>query len=208
MKEKIELTTIKLGLLGNHSVGKTSICKVFKGLEFDEGERSTIGTDRYEKKFKLKNGNEIKVNIIDIAGHERYRYAVRQAIKHVHGIIIIFDVTDRISFDSIDTLFQGIKGNCNQPSLVLFGNKADRDKKEWRITNEEIESLSKIYNLKYFLTSAKTNMNINEGFDYIINNSFTKIKEKIESINLNNINDDNRGCIGKNKNNNKQKKSK
>ena len=51
-------------------------------------------------------------------------------------------------------------------------------------------------------------MNINEGFDYIINNSFTKIKEKIGAINLNNINEDNSGCIGKNKNNNKQKKSK
>ena len=204
-EKKLNKESIKLGLLGIDSVGKTSICKVLTGLEFDPYETTSIGYDKFVKIFKLENGKEVKGIIFDTAGQERFRSAVIQTVRNFPGIIIVFDVTNRISFDIIDTFMQFINDEFDQPSVVIFGNKVDIEKKEWRVTEEEIKSLAQKYNLKYFETSAKTNMNIKEGFDYIIYNCFTKAKEKKDTINLNNINADNQKCIGKGKNNNKKK---
>ena len=67
-----------------------------------------------------------------------------------------------------------IKEKGDQP-IVLFGNKADRSARE--VTVEEVKSLAEKYDLVYFETSAKNNMNIIKGFDYIVDKSFEKIKE-------------------------------
>ena len=68
-----------------------------------------------------------------------------------------------------------IKENFEEPCLILFGNKADADKKDWQVTKEEIEDFSKKMNLTYFETSAKANVGINEGFSYIINYIYDKM---------------------------------
>ena len=60
--DKIILSAIKIGLLGDCTVGKTSVCKVFTGLEFSDEEMVTIGSDKFEKKFYLQNGKEIKLH--------------------------------------------------------------------------------------------------------------------------------------------------
>ena len=63
------------------------------------------------------------------------------------------------------------------PIVILLGNKADIDKQEWKIEQEEIESLANYVNLKYFETSAKNNGGIDEGFTYLVNKIYdNKIK--------------------------------
>ena len=198
-EKKNKETTIKLGLLGDDSVGKTSICKVLIGSQFRQDEIATIGTDKYEIKFKLENDKVIKGIIYDTVGQERFRTITLKSIRSAKGIILVFDVTSRNSFDNIEKWLEEIKQYFEQPYLILFGNKVDIDKKEWKVIDEEIKSLAQKYNLKYFLTSAKTKMNITEGFDYLVNISFTKVKEKNDIIDLNNINEHKQGCIGKEK---------
>ena len=85
IKEKNEnpLRPIKIGLLGDTRVGKTSICNSFIGMEFQNDYIDTMIYDKFEKKVKLNDGNEIKLVIWDTSGQERFRAAVLKSIKSV-----------------------------------------------------------------------------------------------------------------------------
>ena len=189
----IEIKAIKLGLLGDSRVGKSAICQAFTGLEFVSQGMTTIGSDKFEKKIQLKNGKGIKLIVWDTAGQERFRSAAFQTIKSVHGIVLVFDVSCKESFDNINLWLNDIKENFDDPCLILFGNKTDKPKEEWQITEEEINSFIKKTNLAYYATSAKLNKGINEGFAHIANDAFVKIeksKKKPGEDNINiNIND-------------------
>ena len=175
-EKKIKLTSIKLALLGDSRVGKTAICKVLKDNKFDGNDISTIGFDKIDKKVKLENGSVIKVVIYDTAGQERFRSSAIQTVRAVHGLIIVFDLTNKSTFENVDRWLEVIKDNFDQPSMILFGNKSDYPEKEWKVTPEEIKMTAEKYKLKYFETSAKTKKNIHEGFNYIVNSAYSKLK--------------------------------
>ena len=109
-QKKIKLTSIKLALLGEQGVGKTAIYKSITGKKFDNNEISTIGYDKEEVQFKLKNGSQIKVIIFDTAGQERFRSATLQ-IRHVHGIMLVFNIIKSSSFDNIGQWLTQINDN-------------------------------------------------------------------------------------------------
>ena len=198
---KISVKAIKVALLGDSSVGKTAICNSLMNIEFSQDMLSTIGSDKLETKFPLKNGNEIKLILWDTAGQERFRSVALKAIKAVQGIVVVFDVTLRKSFENIDSWLEEIKNNFTNPSLVLFGNKVDMDKEKWEVTKEEAEQYAKKMNLQYFETSAKTKKGLNEGFSYIVNESYNKIGGNPDGIKIDEeeeweiVN----GCFGKKK---------
>ena len=198
---KISVKAIKVALLGDSTVGKTAICNSLMNIEFSQDMLSTIGSDKLETKFPLKNGTEIKLILWDTAGQERFRSVALKAIKAVQGIVIVFDVTLKKSFQNIDLWLEEIKNNFNNPSLVLFGNKVDMDKEKWEVTKEEAEQYAKKMNLQYFETSAKTKKGLNEGFSYIVNESYNKLGGNDPNINIGGeeewetVN----GCFGKKK---------
>ena len=211
-EKKIKLTSIKIALLGDSQVGKTAICQVLKDNKFDDKIISTIGYDKIDKQFKLENGSDIKVVIFDTAGQERFRAAAIQNIRHVHGLVIVFDLTKKPTFDNVAGWLEIVKENFQQPSMVLFGNKSDLPKEEWKVTEQEIKNAEEKYKLKYFETSAKSNKNLNEGFSYIVNSAYSKLKGNENlTIDLNDKPEQKSGCFGKKKkttNKNKKKNSK
>ena len=170
------------------------------GMQFEQNTLATIGYEKIEKVFKVENCKEIKVIIYDTASQERFHSEALTLLKNVHGIILIFDVTHRDLFDNIVRWMKDIKDNIDKPNMVLFGNKADIDKSKWQVTGEEAANLAQKYNIKYFETSAKTNMNINEGFNYIVNICYNRFKENKENvIYLNDTKEAKQGCVGKEK---------
>ena len=211
--ENISITTIKIGLLGDSSVGKTAICNSFLNMEFSSDNISTIGLEKLETKFKLDDGNTIKLILWDTAGQERFRSIALKSIKAVQGIIIVFDLTKKKSFENINSWLEIIKENLQDPCLVLFGNKADIEKEKREITPEEAKKFANSKKLLYYETSAKSKQGIDEGFSYIANETYKKVKEKkggnikIEEPPIK----EKTGCFGKKKskksgNKNKQKK--
>ena len=88
----IELTSIKIGILGDSRVGKTAICNTFIGLELKEESISTIGSEKYEKKIQIEDGKQMKIVLWDTAGQKRFRSAGFKAIRSVHGIALVFSV--------------------------------------------------------------------------------------------------------------------
>ena len=203
MTESINLSAIKIALLGDSSVGKTAICNSFMNLEFSQDMLSTIGQEKIERKYSLKNGKEIKLVIWDTAGQERFHSIAIKALKSAQGVIIVYDVTQKETFDHVNNWLETIKEEMPEPNLILFGNKIDLENRE--VSFEDAEKYANKNNLKYFETSAKLNKGINEGFEYIINDSYKKAEDK---ANKNNIVITNKnigkkkekgGCFGKKK---------
>ena len=177
----IENTTIKIGLFGDSHVGKSTICNTFFGIGFNENIFSSIGIEKKEKMIELENGKEIKLISWDTPGRERFRSLVFQAIKEVQGIILVFDVTSKKSFDNINMWLDTIKHNCSDPALILLGNKTDIEIDKWQVTKKEINNLAKQKNIVCYAASAKKNEGIDESFNYLTNIINNKLVIKKES---------------------------
>ena len=191
----IERKVIKLAMLGDSSVGKTSICYVFINLEFEDKLLSTIGQDKLECIMKMEDGKNMKIIIWDTAGQERFHSIALKACRKAQGIIVVFDVTNRGSFQNVVNWLNEIKENFNSPSIILFGNKCDLPERQ--VTKEEAEAFAKQNNLPYLETSAKNKININEGFEKIANEAYKKYTNTKSGITLkSNKNTKNGGCCG------------
>jgi len=77
MISKVKIKVIRLAMLGNTRVGKTSICRVFFSDYFREDEFVTIGHYKYEKQIRMEDGNDLKLIIWDTSGQERFHYMSR-----------------------------------------------------------------------------------------------------------------------------------
>ena len=210
-KNEIRPSTVRLVFLGDSSVGKTCLCSSILHIEFTQDVLSTIGTEKIEKKFILHNGQDIKLILWDTAGQERFRSVALSPVKTCHGIVFVFELTRRTSFENINIWLDSVKEINTNQKMVLFGNKADIDKSQWEVTREEAEAYAKKMNLKYFETSAKTRKGIDEGISYIVNESYPIAveRDKNKNIKLNTDEDEYvivRGCFGKKKKIKKKKK--
>ena len=92
--------TLKILLLGDSSVGKNSLILKFTNKEFDENSYSTIGAEFKNKVIQIDN-KQIKLNIFNTAGQEKYRSISKNLIRNVNGIIFVFDLSNIDSFQNI-----------------------------------------------------------------------------------------------------------
>ena len=211
---KIKRNAIKIAMLGDSMVGKTAICNTFMNIEFNDNNLSTIGLEKLESQITLKNGEEIKLIIWDTAGQERFRSIALKSIKTAQGVVIVFDLTKKSTFNNVVNWLKQINDNLNSNvSLVLFGNKCDIEEGKWEVNKEEVLKFAKIKGLPYFETSAKSNINIKEGFENVANAAYEKL-EGNKNNNEKKIELDNKqrqsegGCCGGGRNEDKKKKKK
>ena len=182
---KIKRNAIKIAMLGDSMVGKTAICNTFMNIEFNDNNLSTIGLEKLESQITLKNGEEIKLIIWDTAGQERFRSIALKSIKTAQGVVLVFDLTKKTTFDNVVNWLKQINDNLSSNvSLVLFGNKCDIEEEKWEISKDEILKFAKIKNLPYFETSAKTNINIKEGFESVVNAAYEKLEGNKNNNNI------------------------
>ena len=129
----------------------------------------------------------IKIKLWDSAEQEKYHTLTHNYYKKCDGIIIVFDVSNRESFDKINYWVKAIHDNKDSTKIVkqvIVGNKIDLEK-ERQISKEEGEKMASSYSLKYFETSAKENIGINEFMSNLIADI---LKEKDNAKNENNEN--------------------
>ena len=163
---------IKLIILGNQAVGKTSIRNAYLNTDFNEETLSPVGYNKVDSKFKLDDGKEIKLAIWDTAGQERFHSVALSSLKNAQGIILVFDVANKKSFNDLNMWLSEIKNVTDQVSIILFGNKCELKKRE--VTKEEAEKFAKEHNIPYIETSAKENLNIEQGFSIVANDAYKK----------------------------------
>ncbi|RNA23262.1 ras-related Ral-a [Brachionus plicatilis] len=164
---------LKLTLVGDGGVGKSCLILQYMYHDFVE-EYEPTKADAYRRTITLQ-GEDVQIDILDTAGQEDYP-AVRDGyLKHGDGFLLVFDLTNRETFESIrnhrENVLRVKADDANLP-IILIGNKSDL-RQNRLISFEEANSLATQWNIPYIETSAKTRENVDRAFSEI----FLKIKE-------------------------------
>ena len=170
----------KILLLGDSTVGKTCFLLRYCDKRFQEAHLSTIGLDYRLKSMTLKNGKNIKLQIWDTAGQDRFRAITKNYYKGANGIILIYDVTNLQSYENVKNWISQIKEEANPNVLIyLAGNKIDVGEEERVVKTEEGQKIADELNLPFYETSAKNGVNVNEIFEDILE-KIDEVYSKIE----------------------------
>ena len=154
----------KVLLLGNSNVGKSSIFLRFVDDIWNDTFVPTIGVDFKIKTFEI-DSKKIKMQIWDTAGQERFKNIIASYYRGAHGILLLYDVTDKDSFKNLSNWLIEIEKNASKNVLrVLIGNKCDLEEKRVISFNQGKE-FADTYGLKFIETSAKKNLNVTEAFE-------------------------------------------
>ncbi len=182
---------IKLLTIGESGVGKTCILLQYTDKKFSKHHLTTIGID-FKTKIINHYASKIKLYIWDTAGQERFRNIAQQYYNGADGIFLVFDVTDRNSYDKVsEWMKQILNFNTKEKiGIILLGNKVDSDKRV--VSEEDGKELASTFGIKYFETSAMNNYNLEEAFSAMVDEIVTKKKLEI------NKNDNGRITLSKN----------
>lgn len=130
---------------------------------FSDNYISTIGVDFKIQSLKLDNST-IKLQIWDTAGQERFRTITSSYYRGAHGIIVVYDVTDRETFDNVRHWLEEIDSNSG-PNVekLLVGNKCDLGSKRV-VTFDQGKELADSLGISFIETSALSSINVDEAF--------------------------------------------
>jgi len=153
----------KILLVGDSGVGKSSMLSRFTEDKFEEKAPATMGVDS-KPKIVTVDGKRVKLNVWDTAGQERMGFLTSSYYRGAHGIIIVFDITNAGSFQSVSNWLGEIERYAYDSALkVLVGNKSDLSSRE--VKADEAQTFAKNeLSVDYFETSAKEGTNIEMAF--------------------------------------------
>jgi len=161
----------KLVLIGESGAGKSCLLLRFADDAFTESYITTIGVDFRFKTIKVNDGNggsndtNIKLQIWDTAGQERFRTITSAYYRGADGIILVYDVSDRQSFQKVDEWLTEVQAYVNETTCkILIGNKSDKDASERQVSTEEGQRKAEELGLAFMETSAKTAENVEASF--------------------------------------------
>lgn len=165
--------TFKIMMLGDASVGKTSLTIRYIQGFFAEDLRLTIGVDFYSKTTTFNEKN-VKLQIWDFGGEERFRFLLSQYCKGANGAFFLYDITNSRSLEHLPDWTQIIRENAGDIPIMLIGSKLDLD--EFRAVPRDDGILAaKKYNLTSFVElSSKTGENVGQAFNVMTETLFEK----------------------------------
>ena len=161
MEKEDEEGDIKVILLGESGMGKTSLINAALGLDFEENMASTISSSFVTKDY-IKNNKIYRLNIWDTAGQETYRALTKLFIKNSKIVLFVYSINNKLSFEGLQTYWVSMAKEIlvNEAVYALVGSKSDLYNEEQVKDSEGMEYAEKI-GAKFTLASAKTNK---EGF--------------------------------------------
>jgi small GTP-binding protein len=202
----------KVVLIGDTSVGKTNILSKYLTNDFDPDSKATVGVEFGTKNFKIED-NIVKVQIWDTAGQERYRSITNAYYKGAKGSLLVYDITNPKTFESIDRWLSDLKVNGDENiSVVLLGNKSDLES-DRKVSTQQGKEKAEFYKLAFLETSALNGNNIDNAFNELITDVYKNHHDLFEkqakvvindrAINLENadendekIEKEKKGCCG------------
>ena len=165
----------KLLTLGETTVGKSSFINYFIDKKFSLNYLPTLGFDFKVKKINLPNGKNVKLKVFDTAGQERFKSMSLNHLKKVDGILLIYDITNKATFENITKWINDIRQSRGKTlPVVLCGNKCDLEDRRV-IPTEMGKKKAEENGMSFIETSCKDGINIDEAFmelvKLIFNNS-------------------------------------
>lgn len=153
----------KFIVIGCSGAGKTSILRRLVDNKFVKGAQSTVGIE-YFTHITTIEGRTIKMMIWDTAGQERFYTIAKAYFRSALGVVLVFDITDRKSFDQLPRWLRDARMEADPHcSVILVGNKTDLAANRV-VSKEEAEDFAKNHQLQYIETSAAENVHIEEVF--------------------------------------------
>ena len=163
--------TCQILLIGDSSVGKTSLIQRYANGIFKEEYLATVGLDYYTKQ-EMINDITVLVKLWDTAGQERFKALTPNYFRNAEGVVLAYDVTNSESFDNLKFWINSIKSNLGEKNIfipiIIIGNKIDMEDMR-DITKEDASKFAKENNYKYFETSAKTGQGVDEAIRDLVN---------------------------------------
>ncbi|RVD91816.1 rab gtpase [Tubulinosema ratisbonensis] len=163
----------KITLIGDSGVGKTCFLLQYTDSVFADEYVSTIGVDFKIKTINLDN-KKCKLQLWDTAGQERFNAITKSYYRGSHGIIVLFDLTNLESFESLDKWLKKIEEYASSKrEILILGNKSDMKDKIAVNKEENVIPFLKKWNIpleRYFEVSAKDNLLVSDAFE-----SLTKV---------------------------------
>ena len=163
--------TCQILIIGDSSVGKTSILTRYTNGTFKEEYLATVGLDYYSKD-EIFNNKTINVKLWDTAGQERYKSLTQSYFKNAEGVIVAYDITNTESFDNLKFWINSIKTDMENKNVfipvIIIGNKTDMEESR-EIMTEDAEKFAEENKYKYFETSAKTGEGVDKAIRDLIN---------------------------------------
>ncbi|XP_076180174.1 RAS oncogene family member Rab3 isoform X2 [Ptiloglossa arizonensis] len=170
----------KLLIIGNSSVGKTSFLFRYADDSFSSAFVSTVGID-FKVKTVFRHDKRVKLQIWDTAGQERYRTITTAYYRGAMGFILMYDITNEESFNSVQDWIMQIKNySTDSAQLILVGNKCDMED-ERVISTERGKQLADQLGVQFFETSAKENYNIKAVFEHLVDIICDKMSESLDN---------------------------
>jgi len=141
---------VKIVLIGDSGVGKTTFFRAFTQLNLDEQTYATIGVDFWSQVVPINN-SKVKVVVWDTAGMERFRDLTKQYYRGTDIIILFYDITNKTSFESLDTWIKSVKKIVPEGDNIfaIVGTKLDFEAKR-TVTRQEAEKFAQNNNATYF----------------------------------------------------------
>ena len=169
----------KIVLIGDSFVGKTNIMSKYLMNEFHEDSKATVGVEFGAKKFDIE-GKSVKAQIWDTAGQERYKSITTTYYKGAKGALIVYDITRKETFDSVDRWISEVlnSGDKNM-TMLLIGNKCDLDNQR-QVTKEQGEEKAKAFKVAFLETSASSGENLDVAFEMILKEVYSKCKNELD----------------------------
>ena len=168
--------TIKLIIIGDSGVGKTNFIFQFTEGKFSPLHVSTVGFDFKSKTVKLpKSKKNAKITVYDTAGQERYMALNKNLFQKVQGIILMYDLTERESFENLRKWLNLVNQTVSNKTIILVGNKLDLANESRIVSEEEAQKLADDNNILFFEGSGSSGQNVEKIFKTIGDKIYTKL---------------------------------
>lgn len=161
---------VKVVLLGDQSVGKSSISQRYVKNIFTGTHVATVGGAYLQQKVVLNNGVAIKLHLWDTGGQERFRSMTNLYYRDANAAILTYDITNEQSFISLEFWLKELKYKIDNEGMILClaGNKCDVTDEERKVEYSKAKKFADENNMMFFETSAKNDVGIKELFNGLL----------------------------------------
>ena len=157
----------KLLMLGDASVGKTSLTHRYITGVFIDSPRLTIGVDFFSKKLRLSDGKKVKLQVWDFGGEERFRFLLPTYSKGSNAALFLYDITAPKSLKSLPDWIEIVRKNAGNIPIIIIGTKLDLDSHR-KVQSADVKEVAKKHLIDMQMElSARTGKNVEESFNLI-----------------------------------------
>ena len=171
---------VKICLLGDVNVGKTSIASRFCKNSFNDNYINTIGGAYQQQNITLNNGVKIKLHIWDTSGQDRFRSMTNLYYRDAQVAILTYDVTNEQSLESLNYWLNELNDKVEVDNMILClaGNKNDVESSKKMVPTSKGKAFAEEHNMIFYETSAKTGAGVKELFQAIAAKEYELLKDK------------------------------